>query len=156
MKEFLKEGPNAIAIDHGFIPKIIIIEEYLSIVHSDADKKILNDIEKKITELVLLGRQLSIHVIMSMQQSSATDLPTSIRSQLTPLVLGSASKSIYETAFGIGNAPKVNYEMSKGEGIGAFEGQQFFFRSPTFNFSITRLIEVIIGRKKFSGMDNIF
>lgn len=144
MDLILEKNPNALAIDQNYPVLLIVIEEYLALVNSGIDKKVLADIEKKILEITTTGRSLGIHLVMIMQQASATTLNTSIRSNLAcKLVFGTAPKSILETTFGIGSAPSISTKFEKGEGLGTFDLDVFTFQAPTINFAFSKILSML-------------
>lgn len=146
MDSILHNDPSAIAIEHGYPIRFIVIEEYLALVNSGIDKKTLQEIEKMILELTTLGRSLGIHVYMVLQVSSADNLNTSIRSNMTnKLVFGTNSSTVYATAFGVGNVPPVISRMEQGEGIGTFDVELFTFRAPSFEFEWSELFEIMLN-----------
>lgn len=148
MDSILESNPNALAIEHGYPVHLVVFEEYLALVNSGADKKVLADIEKKILEITTTGRALGIHILMIMQQSSATTVSTSIRANLScKLVFGSAPKSILETTFGIGSVPSISTKFEKGEGLGTFDIDIFTFQAPTFDFKITDILKMLDANK---------
>ncbi len=141
MEVYLKRDPNSLAIDKGFKLKLIIIEEYLALVNSGEDKKLLKEIEAMILKITTLGRQLGIHILLVMQVSGADNLNSSIRANLTnKLVFGNANSTIYITAFGSSNTPKVLDELGKGEGYASFGLAPFRFKAPSFEFDIAQRI----------------
>lgn len=141
MEKVMETDFTAIASDYGFPVKLIVIEEYMALVNSGADKKILKDIENMLLEITAVGRALSVHLVLVMQVSSATTLNSSIRANLNPLVFGQATNTIYETAFNTKSVPKVQVRFEKGEGLGMIDGTIFRFKAPTFNFDTYQLLQ---------------
>ena len=131
MDEQLKENPQALAIDKGFPVKFVLIEEYLALVNSGADKKTLDRIEKMVLEITTTGRSLNVYLCMVLQVSAATTLNTSIRSNLPiKIVFGNPDRTIYETTFGKSSVPSVLTRMDKGEGLISIDGDIIPFSSP--------------------------
>lgn len=143
MATYTAIDPNAVAVDIGFVPVVVVIEEYMALMHSGADKKQLKEIESMIMEITAMGRALSIHLILIMQVSAAKDLDSSIRSNLAPLVFGSANRTIYETAFSTKDIPKIGIKMKSGEGLGLDEVDVYRFKAPTLEFPLTDLLQEI-------------
>lgn len=144
MAEVLREDPNAIAVDYGFPVHLILFEEYLAVVNSGADKKILTEIEKMLLELVSVGRSLNVNVIMIMQVSSAASLNTSIRSNLpVRIVFGNAPRTILETTFGISDVPAIQTKMPKGAGLIKLELDAVPFHAPELKFPFKKMLELV-------------
>lgn len=140
----LEADPTAIAINHGFPMHLILFEEYLAVVNSGTDKKILSEIEKMLLELVSVGRSLNVHVVMVMQVSSATSLNTSIRSNLpVRLVFGNAPRTILETTFGISDVPSIQTKMAKGAGLIKMELDAVPFEAPELLFPFKLMLELL-------------
>lgn len=142
MKPYLKENANAIASDCGFKTRVIFVEEFMSVMNSGADKKILTEITKILLEITAIGRALSFHLFLITQVASATNLDTSIRSNLVPIVLGTATNTIYETSFGTKSVPKVSTKFDKGEGLAKFDINLIRVACPTLNFPLLDILRV--------------
>jgi energy-coupling factor transporter ATP-binding protein EcfA2 len=142
MKPFLKENANAIASDCGFETRVIFVEEFMSVMNSGADKKVLSEITKILLEITAIGRALSFHLFLITQVASATNLDTSIRSNLVPIVLGTATNTIYETSFGTKSVPKISTKFDKGEGLAKFDINLIRVACPTLKFPLLDLLRV--------------
>lgn len=144
MADALALDPTALAIDCGFPVHLVLFEEYLAVVNSGADKKILNEIEKMLLELVSVGRSLNVNVVMVMQVSSATSLNTSIRSNLpVRIVFGNAPRTILETTFGISDVPDIQTKMPKGAGLIKLELDAVPFHAPELLFPFKSMLEAL-------------
>ena len=141
MAPYTAADPSAVAVDVGFVPVVVVIEEYMALMHSNADKKILKEIESMVMEITAMGRALSIHLILIMQVSAAKDLDSSIRANLAPMVFGSANNTIYETAFGTKDVPKVRVKFHSGEGLALDEIDVYRFKAPTLMFPLADLLK---------------
>ena len=142
MDEVLRLNPQALAIDLGYSIKLIVIEEYMALMNTDASKKILDSIEAKVKRLVVTGRALNINVLSVTQVAAANTLNSSIRANLPlKLVFGNANRTILETTFGIGNMPKISSLMEKGEGMYSEGNDIRHFLAPTLNFNIINAFE---------------
>ena len=139
MRTYLKQDGNLIACECGYAPLVIFVEEFTALMNSGADKKTLKEIEEIILEVSSIGRTASVHLILITQVASATNLNTSIRSNLTPLVLGNGSSTIYETALGC-KVPAISAKLEKGEGLGKFDVDIFKFSTPTLKFPLRWLV----------------
>lgn len=146
MDELLKSNPGATAIDKGCPVYFVVIEEYLALVHSGADKKILQKIESQILEIATLGRALNVNLLMIMQVSSASSLNTSIRANLPfKAVMGNANRTVLETAFGVGaQFPRFETAREIGEGIACKDVTFFTFKAPTLQFDIVPMLQVFV------------
>ena len=145
MDEELKENPEALAIDKGFPVKFVLIEEYLALVNSGADKKTLERIEKMILEITTTGRSLNVYLCMVLQVSSATTLNTSIRSNLPiKIVFGNPDRTIYETTFGKSSIPSIMTRMDKGEGLVSIDGDIIPFSSPLLVCGLKNCLKILI------------
>lgn len=142
MDEILKENPQVLAIDNGYPVKFVLIEEYLALVNSGADKKTLDKIEKMILEITTTGRSLNVYLCMVLQVSSASALNTSIRANLPiKIVFGNPDRTIYETTFGKGSVPDVMTKMEKGEGLCSIDGDIIPFSSPFVKCGISPILK---------------
>ena len=151
MEVYLKRNPNILAIDCGFKVRVLVIEEYLALVNSGIDKKTLDRIEKMLLELITTGRQMNISLIMCMQVSSSQTLNTSIRANLpVKICMGNANRTILETLFGVGNAPKIPTKLDKGEGLATYDFDIFPIKVPTLDFDSFELIDFINQKRNNS------
>lgn len=139
MKDYLRMDNNLVACQCGFVPLIVFVEEFTALMNSGADKKVLKDIEATLLEISSIGRTASVHLVLITQVASATNLNTSIRSNLTPLVMGNGSSTIYETALGC-KVPDVMAKFEKGEGLAKFDVDIFKFSTPTLNFPLREFV----------------
>lgn len=143
MDQYLKSNPRAIAINCGFDPIYVIVEEYLAFLNSGLNSKTINHVNELLLNIISTGRSLGIHLLMVMQVSSAESLDTKIRSNLSAkLILGSNDETVYRTCFGLSNVPKIPYKFHKGDGIAMVDGEMFVFRTPTVNYSVSELNQI--------------
>lgn len=85
--------------DNGLKPVFLLIDEYLEIVKT-AQKKELVEIEKMISEIILLGRAAGYFLIMTMQRADAKYIDGAIRDNFAcRIVVGKASKESYAMLF---------------------------------------------------------
>ena len=100
----LDKNPNVLAVDVGFKPMLVVIEEYISLV-SSLDKKQKEEVERIVKNLSVLARQSNIHI-------------STTRSNLTKILLGNAQSNILTATFGTGaDIPNCHSKMNKGEGL---------------------------------------
>ena len=141
MDAILKSDPRSLAIDAGFPVVLLVVEEYMALM-SAANKKEQDEIENKLKRLVITGRALNISVIVVTQVAMASSLSSAIRSNLAlKMVFGNASRTIYETTFGIGSVPKITTDMQKGQGLMMRGIKIAKFSAPTLNFDIVKYLQ---------------
>lgn len=117
LQSTLDYNPQAIAVDAGYRPKIIVIEEYISLL-SSMDKKQKDEVERIVKNISVLARQVDIHLMIVMQSAGTENINSTTRSNLTKVLLGNAQSNIMTATFGTGvDIPKTNTKMSKGEGL---------------------------------------
>ena len=106
----------------------------------------------RVGNLVLEGRQLSVHVTLCMQQANAQVVPTQIREQLVnKLVMGSSDEQTYVTAFGQSSASEVlAMAVKAGQGWLMTEGKlkPVFVRLPWLSSRFMDSIDSYIDRKQ--------
>ena len=113
----LDKNPNVLAVDVGFKPKLVVIEEYISLI-SSLDKKQKEEVERIVKNLSVLARQSNIHILMVMQAAGTENINATTRSNLTKILLGNAQSNISTATFGTGaDIPNVHSKMNKGEGL---------------------------------------
>lgn len=112
--------PNAIgktALDLGFAPQFLIIDEYSSLLaslgNSKSDKAIKAQIEQSMTQLVQKARQASILVIISLQRASVdSGLTSNIRANCDlKILLGNSDATTISMLFGAqadNNLPQID------------------------------------------------
>lgn len=152
MDEHLKEDSTVLAFEKGFPVRLVVIEEYLALVNSNVDKKILSKIEKQILEICTLGRALNIHLLVTMQVSAATNLNSSIRANMScRVVMGNVNRTILETTFGTGIAiPNANIKKEVGDGLLYLNGEVASFKAPTLNFNLKDVL-MVVGSNQNKG-----
>ena len=113
----LDKNPNVLAVDVGFKPMLVVIEEYISLI-SSLDKKQKEEVERIVKNLSVLARQSNIHILMVMQAAGTENINATTRSNLTKILLGNAQSNIVTATFGTGaDIPNVHSKMNKGEGL---------------------------------------
>ena len=136
--------PNAIgktAIDLGFAPQFLIIDEYSSLLASlsnnKPDKAIKTQIEQCMTQLVQKARQASILVIISLQRASVdSGLTSNIRANCNlKILLGNSDATTTAMLFGSqanNSLPQIN-EIGGGYFLRSNMQQPEKFYVPHFN-----------------------
>ena len=143
MDEYLRTDPDAVATDYGYPLCFVVVEEYLALmsIASAAEKKQINALVMKIATM---GRQLSVHLVIVMQVSGADQLDSAVRSNLpVKLVFGTGTETIYRTAFGQSDVPKIPFKLERGEGIGQTDNTRFMFHTPKILFPLSDLTKVM-------------
>ena len=113
----LDKNPRALAVDIGYKPMLVVIEEYISL-QSSMDKKKKEELERIVKNISVLARQSSIHLMIVMQSAGTENIQATTRSNLTKVLLGNAQSNIITATFGNGvDIPNVHSKMNKGEGL---------------------------------------
>ena len=137
----LSEKLDADYRDFGFSPHVFVIDEYSSFMSSvnEEKKQIRDHVAKLVRTIVLQGRQLGFMIFVLMQKSDASDIPTSIRSNLIfTVVLGNATRTTLITAFEESADVPIR-KFGKGEGVYTYQGltrQPSLISFPTLDFDI--------------------
>lgn len=104
--------------DFGLSPHVFICEEYASFysVLKKREKKIRDQWESLLYEVVLKGREAGFFVMLVMQKTDATLIGTALRENVPiKIVLGNSGEQTYITAFGNGvSIPKRHYSVGEG------------------------------------------
>ena len=113
----LDKNPRVLAVDIGYKPKLVIIEEYISL-QSSLDKKQKEELERIVKNISVLARQSNIHLMLVMQSAGTENIQSTTRSNLTKVLLGNAQSNILAATFGTGvDIPNINTKLNKGEGL---------------------------------------
>lgn len=111
----LDKNPNVLAVDVGYKPMLVVLEEYISL-QSALEKKKREELERVVKNLSVLARQSSIHLLMVMQSAGTENINATTRSNLTKVLLGNAQSNILTATFGVGaDVPSVH--MNRGQGL---------------------------------------
>ena len=111
----LDKNPRALAVDIGYKPMLVVIEEYISL-KSSIDKKQKEEVERCVKNISVLARQSNIHLMIVMQSAGTENINSTTRSNLTKVLLGNAQSNIITATFGTG-VDIPNTKMNKGEGL---------------------------------------
>lgn len=110
---------NVVGLDIGMEPTLLVIEEYSSLVAS-MDSKQKKEFENMIVQIAQKGRQLSMGIMIVMQQPRAESLSTAIREQCNyKFFMGNPSSESASMMFGASKVPKVS-----GKGVGLYSVEQ--------------------------------
>lgn len=114
-----KTNPDVTAMGIGYKPIICVLEEMISLNTllslSKDDKK---EYDRVLKNLMVKGRQSSIHIVGVMQNPSSNDIDTTIRGQFgCKILLGNNQRNIVSTIYGQDcELPVTNFKFAKGEG----------------------------------------
>lgn len=87
-------------IDYGFKPLFIIFDE-IAAFKASIDSKLAKEIDERLAEIIMKGRQAGIFMILTTQRPDASVIKTDIRDQLgLRIALGEMSKTAYTMIFG--------------------------------------------------------
>lgn len=152
VREKLQDDPNKTAFDFGMTEKVLIIDEFGAFsAQLQRQKKADRDkIMGQLQEIIFMGRQLGCYLVLILQKTDATTIPTSIRDNMGfRIVLGQNDATTYQTTFGTSSdVPKI--KMKLGNGWYTVDGGTLSPRlaeTPTINFKIERMINYVIDRK---------
>ena len=113
----LDKNPRTLAVDIGYKPKLVVIEEYISL-QSSLDKKKKEELERVVKNISVLARQSNIHLMIVMQSAGTENIQSTTRSNLTKVLLGNAQSNILTATFGNGvDIPNMHTKMEKGQGL---------------------------------------
>ena len=142
LEPLLSNGLDKDSSDFGLPAISIYFDEYASFKSwlQTQSKERQNKAMATINLLILEGRQLGVHLIIAMQKSDATILPTHLReNMLFSLVLSNSGEQTYITAFGNEIASTIpERDREKGEGIYITDSSNVArtLRTPFLNFDI--------------------
>lgn len=111
-------------------PITLIWDEYMANVLSlvNQDKKAASVVMNKVSEILLLGRSLSVRLITTMQRPDAVAFPSGSRLNYgVVIVLGAAIKSIYEMLLPDFMEQVKGRVFGQGEGVVLLQGSQLHF-----------------------------
>ena len=113
----LDTNPRTLAVDIGYKPMLVVIEEYISL-QASLDKKQKEELERVVKNISVLARQSNIHLMIVLQSAGTENINSTTRSNLTKVLLGNAQSNILTSTFGTGvDLPCTNTKLNKGEGM---------------------------------------
>lgn len=113
--------------DSSTHPVTLIWDEYMAQVLSllGEDKKVAAAVMNRVSEILLLGRSLSVRLIMAIQRPDALAFPAGSRLNYgVVVVLGSSAKSIYEMLLPDFKDELKGRTFKRGEGVVLFQGSE--------------------------------
>lgn len=121
--------------DYGLPAYILVFDEYA--VTASFDKKTRDRVEAIMRNIVLLGRQLGVFVILAAQKSDATTIPTAIRDNLPlKIALGEAPATTLLTVYSRSKG-LTGHNFKPGEGLCSLDEEEpHAISCPTLNFDI--------------------
>ena len=123
-EEHFKYGSNF--ADHGFSPTWIIFDEMGAFQASGTDKKskeVINEVMGGIKQIILLGRQAGVFILVSAQQMNSETLNTDLRDNLgMRIALGANSSEGYRMVFGSATPQVFQPIETKGAGYIYLQG----------------------------------
>ena len=146
MEALLGTRLDADYADFGLPAHVFVFDEYAAFASSLQllTKEKRDQVNCILRDIVLMGRQLGFFIIIVMQKSDSTTIPTMIRDNLPlKVVLGNAEDTTYVTTFGNGiELPEHQFE--RGEGLYTCSGTvntPKYFSVPTLDFDILEAFE---------------
>lgn len=99
-------------LDHNLNPIVVFFDE-IGAFKAIANKKVAEEVDKYMRNIILKGRQMGVFMVLSTQQPNADNIPTEIRDMMGLRVsLGNMSKQGYTMIFG------DNYDLKTVDGKG--------------------------------------
>ena len=158
MRDNFQYGSNF--TDHGFKPVWLIFDEMGAFQATGSDKKsreIITEVMDGIKQIILLGRQSGIFILVSAQQVNAsTTLSTELRDNLgLRIALGANSSEGYHMVFGSATPDKLKPIEEKGSGYlymqGSGKESAQYWESPyldTTQFDFIKELQLYITKLK--------
>lgn len=117
LQPYLDKNPRTLAVDIGYKPMLVVVEEFISL-QASLDKKQKEELERVVKNISVLARQSNIHLMIVLQSAGTENINSTIRSNLTKVLLGNAQSNILVSTFGNGvDIPNANGKFNKGEGL---------------------------------------
>lgn len=77
----LDKNPKTLAVDIGYKPMLVVIEEYISL-QASLDKKQKEELERVVKNISVLARQSNIHMMIVLQSAGTENINSTTRSNL--------------------------------------------------------------------------
>jgi len=114
LEQILKHDPRALAVNYGYQPKVIFIEEYIGLkTMLDKSSKELDNLVKEIS---VLARSVNISLFIITQSSNVDTIDASIKNNLNKIFLGYLASNISVSTFGAGVDVPLFTQLEKGNG----------------------------------------
>lgn len=113
----------------NLIPVTLAWDEYMAqILAMSSDKKAASVVMGKVSEILMLGRSLSVRIAISCQRPDALAFPAGSRLNYgVVVVLGAAVRSIYEMLLPDFVAVVKGRQFGRGEGVALLQGSELHF-----------------------------
>ena len=115
LSDILKTDPRALAIQYGYRPKVILIEEYIGL-KTLLDKEQTKTLENTVKEISVLARSVNISLFIVAQSSSVDIIDSAIKNNLNKIFLGHLASNIQVSTFGTGVDVPLFSQIQKGYG----------------------------------------
>lgn len=134
-------------------PVSIIWDEYMAqILAMSSDKKAAAVVMGKVSEILMLGRSLSVRLVISCQRPDALAFPAGSRLNYgVVVVLGAAVRSIYEMLLPDFMDEVKGRKFGRGEGVALLQGSELHYIKVPMVRDVGRMEEICIkalGSKK--------
>lgn len=119
--------------DYGLFPTFIVIDEAASLLGTSfASKHVREEIQSRLLELILRGRQAGFFLILASQRFSSEWIDTSLRAQFTSrFLLGETDRDSFNMLFPMLNYKEIPYYNSEvGHGLVYVQGQNWTIPRP--------------------------
>lgn len=117
--------------DTSRTPVTLIWDEYVANILSliNEDKKQAQEVMRKVSEILMLGRSLAVRLVVSCQRPDAVVFPTGSRLNYGVIIIvGAPIKSIYEMLIPKESVERIGERQFKtGEGVVLLQGSQMHF-----------------------------
>lgn len=128
-------------------PVTLIWDEYMAQALSllSEDKKVAAVVMNKVSEILLLGRSLSVRLLVSCQRPDTVAFPAGSRLNYgVVVVLGAAIKSVYEMLLPDFKDEVQGRKFARGEGVVLFQGSDLRYIKVPVISNIRRMEEICI------------
>ena len=133
--------------DESRHPVTLIWDEYMANILSlvSTDKKAAAIVMNKVSEILLLGRSMSVRMITSMQRPDAMAFPSGARLNYGIVaILGAAIKSIYEMLMPDHMEQVKGRIFGQGEGVILLQGSELYFIKIPMVQNVERMRQICV------------
>lgn len=117
--------------DKSRYPVVLIWDEYMANILSlqGNDKKKAEEVMKKVSEILMLGRSLAVKIYISVQRADASAFPSGSRLNYgVIMILGAPIRSIYEMLIPKEYIDSIgDRKFGVGEGVALLQGSQLYY-----------------------------
>ena len=146
-----KEGVNNYQ-KLGMKPLFLVVDEFIYVIESIRDKKVRDDLTRRLTDIALRGRAAGVFLMLILQRPDSKYLDTVIRDNIkAKVVLGDATETAYEMAFGAEN--KKMTPLDKGEGYVQIGSKMLNFTFP--DYGQEKFVEDVRFRSRRSAPEKL-